>query len=727
MNRFHQRIRNLLQKNELESKCQYSVRVKNDQCYTTIHCERCAESSSMRNTRCRKNVLQILQVEFQADCLILAKQYEREYRDEALELLKELAKLQGLIEELKPAPAKIECDSCDLKKIIEFSDPAIACVKLKMAEKKCSECELQGIINLILKNPVLSIIREKFDYERDIHPYTRPGFSTTRLNLEPPRGATLLRSYEIRTHGRRPVQVAIYSLAEKPENVYFVLPMEYNLPAEELQILLDARAKLIRHRPITPRFSDPYRARDFLVEKGREIISLLAKERGLNLTSEEINSLADLFAKYTAGFGILEDLLLDQSVQDIYVNAPVTDNPVHLLVQGEECSTNIFLSEDDVGSLISRLRSLSGRPFSEANPVLDTDLKGYHARVTAIGSPLSSNGLAYAFRRHRSEPWTLLHLIANNTLSSYAAGLLSFLVDGQASILVTGSRGAGKTSLLSALMLEIPQKFRIITIEDTHELPITRLQAMGWKVQGLTTRSAVVGSPSEMEPEEALRAALRLGESVLVMGEVRGKEAKVLYEAMRIGAAGNSVMGTIHGSTSREVYDRVVYDLEVPPSSFRATDVIVVCTPIRPGGGVSRKRRIKQISEVLKEDTTPNSSSIFADLMEFCSEDDVLVPKQLLDMGRSESIKSIAAKWGIKMEEALENVALREKIKQAQVDYSQKLNKPELLGAEAAGKANNMFWVLVDEYQQKRVLDLHQMEKRWMDWFKDFAVNYQKV
>lgn len=310
-------------------------------------------------------------------------------------------------------------------------------------------------------------------------------------------------------------------------------------------------------------------------------------------------------------------------------------------------------------------------------------------------------------------------MIANNTLSSYAAALLSFLVDGQASILVTGSRGAGKTSLLSALMLEIPQKFRVITIEDTRELPIPQLQASGWKIQGLTTRSAVAGSTSEIEPDEALRSALRLGESVLVIGEVRGREARVLYEAMRVGAAGNSVMGTIHGSTAKEVYDRVVYDLEVPPSSFKATDVIVVCAPIRPCGGILRMRRIKQITEVLKEEK--NSNEIFQDLMDYSAEKDQLRPLQVLDMGKSEAVKNIALKWGISIEEALENIALREKIKQTQVDASRKLNNPKLLSAEAVGSANNKFWVLLDEYKQ----DLQRVEREWMKWFEIFIEKYR--
>lgn len=130
-------------------------------------------------------------------------------------------------------------------------------------------------------------------------------------------------------------------------------------------------------------------------------------------------------------------------------------------------------------------------------------------------------------------------------------------------------------------------------------------------------------------------------------------------------------------------------------------------------------RRIKQITEVLKEEK--NSNEIFQDLMDYSAEKDQLRPLQVLDMGKSEAVKNIALKWGISIEEALENIALREKIKQTQVDASRKLNNPKLLSAEAVGSANNKFWVLLDEYKQ----DLQRVEREWMKWFEIFIEKYR--
>ncbi|KAA0001136.1 MAG: secretion system protein, partial [Thermoplasmata archaeon] len=171
----------------------------------------------------------------------------------------------------------------------------------------------------------------------------------------------------------------------------------------------------------------------------------------------------------------------------------LANNPLHIVWQGEEYTSNIYFSEQDVDALSSRFRSLSGRPFSEAAPILDMGLDAYDSRIAAISRPLTQKGVAFAIRRHSVTPWTLPKLVSYDMISPTAAALLSFLIDGQATILIAGSRGAGKTSLLSSLILEIPQRYRILTLEDTPELPVDRLQALGYKIQSLITQPITAG------------------------------------------------------------------------------------------------------------------------------------------------------------------------------------------------------------------------------------------
>ena len=126
-------------------------------------------------------------------------------------------------------------------------------------------------------------------------------------------------------------------------------------------------------------------------------------------------------------------------------------------------------------------------------------------------------------------------------INSMGAGLLSFLIDGTRTLLICGTRSSGKSSFLSSLIVEIMRRFRIITIEDTLELPVAQLRHLGFNIQQLKVASALSHGTSEVTASDGIRATLRLGDSSLIVGEVRSKEAVALYEAMRVGAAANVV------------------------------------------------------------------------------------------------------------------------------------------------------------------------------------------
>src|SRR3989338_2982406 len=149
-------------------------------------------------------------------------------------------------------------------------------------------------------------------------------------------------------------------------------------------------------------------------------------------------------------------------------------------------------------------------------------------------------------------------------------------------------------------------KVRQIVIEDTLELPVNQLRDLAYNIESMKSRSVITRVETEMSADEALRTALRLGDSSLIIGEIRSLEAKVLWEAMRIGALSNVVAGTIHGESAYGVYDRVVNDLGVPNTSFKATDIVVICRRVLSADGLHTFRRIVGVTEVRKHwDTNP--------------------------------------------------------------------------------------------------------------------------
>ena len=581
---------------------------------------------------------------------------------------------------------------------------------------------------------------EIFDYESAIKSHVRPPFSSSRIYTEAPSNTEFLECYDISCREGRNLEVSIYNYTDRPEKLYMIKPPEYNLRQTELKLIEKVRRKMIKYRPNDLAFTDPVGAREYFRRMAKKLLEEELLESQKTCAPEELEKYADLLAKYTNGLGIVEDLLSDSRITDIYINAPADTNPVHVVIDGEECVSNVFLSQDDLDSLVSRFRTISGRPFGEAVPVLELNLEAFGVRVSVIGDPLSANGLAYAFRKHSLSPWTLPKLINAGSISPAAAGLLSFLMDGQASVLVAGEVGAGKTSLLSAILLEIPQKYRILTIEDTNELPIEQLQDLGWKVQGMSSYSSVLKSGAEMSPETALRAALRLGSSALVLGEVRGSEVKVLYEAMQVGKAGNSVIGTIHGSSIENVYERIVHTLGVPPASFKATDAVIICSSIRLEGTMKKLKRVSRIAEVTNTQIeNPEPSEIFTDIMNYDATQDCLLPGKALEQGQSELIEKISRKWGISIDRALKNIELRTRIKEKIAIEG--VRKPILLEAEAVSQANNMFWLLMDSMGRNKISkgdyennlnfsledevkikdDMEALYKKWEAWFENFA------
>ncbi len=536
-------------------------------------------------------------------------------------------------------------------------------------------------------------------YVKIFEPIIKPNFMYTRLINEPPHRGEQVDSYAVGNS-----DVSIYSLPDKVRLLYHIMTPEYKLDEYEYSLLNEAREIMAKFKPRKEEFINPQRMREVFYNISRDLVEELAQEKKIKLSYAKIQRLARILMRLTVGFGLIEEILADKQVEDVYVNPPVGTSPIMIkhAIHGE-CETNVFPNLTEGKAWASRFRMLSGRPLDEANPVLDTELvtPRIRSRVAVIQQPLSPNGLGFAFRRHRVKPWTLPLFIKAGMINSLAAGLYSFLIDGNRTMLVAGTRGSGKTSLLSALLIEIMRKFRIITIEDTLELPVDYMRGLGYNVASMKVRSAIVGSKSELSAAEGIRTSLRLGDSCLIVGEVRSREALALYEAMRVGALANVVAGTIHGDTPYGIFDRLINDLGVPRTSFKATDIITIASKLKDPSALRERRRVTEITEVGKDwEEDPRREHAFTPLMVYDTERDELVPTPQLLEGESTIIKSIAGKvrqWSGKWDRVWDNILLRGKIKQMIVDYSDKFNEPLMLESDFVVQANDQFHKIFDE------------------------------
>ncbi len=563
-------------------------------------------------------------------------------------------------------------------------------------------------------------------YFRFFRPDVIPNFTFTRLMAGLPENAEIMEQYNIGESYDESV-VTILKRVEDAKYFYHLMPPEYSLTEDKQELLNLARNVLIEHQPKAEEFTDPEKTRQVFFNVAMDLLSDLSESKKVKLDYSELQKLARILVRHTIGFGLIEVLLQDKALQDIVINSPVSLNPIFLRHQEfDECITNVIPSKEDVDSWAAKLRMISGRPLDEANPILDSDLGlgNVRARIAAIQQPLSPDGLAYAIRRHREEPWTLPLFIKNKMINSFSAGLLSFLIDGSRTLLVGGTRSSGKTSVLGALMLEIMSKYRIIVLEDTAELPVEAIRKLNYDILRMKVRSSLLKTSTELGADEGIRTSLRLGDSSLIVGEVRSLEAQALYEAMRVGALANVVAGTIHGASPYGIFDRVVNDLQVPVTSFKATDCIIVANPIKTPDGLRSMKRVVQIAEVRKHWTKdPEEEGGFVDLLKYNVEKDLLEPSEELINGDSEIIKAIAGDvkgWAGDWDAVYDNILLRGKIKQEIVDSSIKLNMPLILEAKFNSLSNNMFHEFSKEIQEEVGLPVSErVFPLWQDWLKE--------
>jgi len=175
---------------------------------------------------------------------------------------------------------------------------------------------------------------------------------------------------------------------------------------------------------------------------------------------------------------------------------------------------------------------------------------------------------------------------------------------------------------------------------------------------------------------------------------------------MRAGTAGSAVLGTIHGNSSRSVYDRIVHDLQIPPMSFTATDIVVIAGLARPGGSQRFDRRVTEITEVAKS----RGPGEFESLMGYHQESDSLEATETYRRS-SERLRAIAGSWGLSYEDALENIEARAAIRAALVDTAVRRRRKEFLSASWVATSNAKYWSLVEEgFRGKGIVE------EWSSW-----------
>jgi len=297
--------------------------------------------------------------------------------------------------------------------------------------------------------------------------------------------------------------------------------------------------------------------------------------------------------KNLIGMGPLSYLLEDDELEEIMANG--AKEPVFVFDRHHGlCRTNlVFDSEKDILAIIERIANFVDKKINKDYPLLEARLPD-GSRVNSTIPPASPKGPTITIRKFRKKPFTITDMVKNNTMNSEVAAFLWLCVEGMKvsakNMIIAGGTGSGKTTTMNALTVFIPQRDRIVTIEDTLELNLHGRE--DW-VQ-LEARPGIYEVPLGMV--ELLKNTIRMRPDRILVGEVRGEEAENMFVAMDIGHQG--VMSTVHSNSARETLLRLQSPpMNVPKSMFTLLDLIVMQHRMYvPNAGLIR--RVAQIAEV---------------------------------------------------------------------------------------------------------------------------------
>lgn len=315
---------------------------------------------------------------------------------------------------------------------------------------------------------------------------------------------------------------------------------------------------------------------------------------GYDLGTIERNHIFTLIQNEVTGYGPITALLEDDSITEIMVNGP-EDIYVEIdgkIVKDESVS---FINDKHIVRTIQRMVQPLGRTIDAANPMVDARLRD-GSRLNAVIPPLSLRGPVVTIRKFAKNLESAEDLLRRGTLTNDMALFLDACVKAKLNILISGGTGTGKTTLLNILSSFINDEERIITIEDAAELKLEQKHVIS-----LETRLTNYEGEGEVTIRDLVRNSLRMRPDRIIVGEVRGKEAFDMLQAMNTGHEGS--LTTLHANSPVDALNRLetmmlMNEMEIPVSAIRgyidnAIDIVVQVERLMDG-----RRKVTSICEI---------------------------------------------------------------------------------------------------------------------------------
>lgn len=325
----------------------------------------------------------------------------------------------------------------------------------------------------------------------------------------------------------------------------------------------------------------------------------LIKELGIKMNNDTYERIFYYLYRDFVGLNQIEPIMRDYFIEDIECNG--AKEPIYLVHRVfRNIRTNVmFESIEGLANFVEKIAQKTGRYISYASPILDGSLPDGSRVNATYTKDITSKGPTFTIRKFTKIPWTPIQLIEFNTVSADMLAYFWLALQYKANIMIVGGTASGKTTLLNAIAFFIPPENRVVSIEDTRELNLPRENWLPSVVRaGMSTNGI-----GEVDMFSLLRGSFRQNPDYVIVGEVRGAEASVLFQGM---ASGHSSISTLHADSVQAIINRLsTPPINLSPTLINSLDIVAIQTHAIVKG--HETRRLREIVEVVHVE--PNGTS----------------------------------------------------------------------------------------------------------------------
>ncbi len=378
-------------------------------------------------------------------------------------------------------------------------------------------------------------------------------------------------------------------------NEYLYEVIEPQLTEDEEELLLAIKKTLIDEFELVE--EDIPEVREKIL---REMTEKAIEESGVEISPISKERLFYYVRRDFLGYGAIQVAMIDTEVEDIScdgVNVPIY---IYHRKYGSIKSNIKFETAEELDGFVVWLAQRSGKHISVASPMLDATMPDGSRLNETLGTHVTKRGSSFTIRRFKENPFTPIDLIKFKTMSSEMMAYLWIAIENGQSLLICGGTASGKTTTLNATLLFIPPQMKIVSIEDTRELNLPHENWVPTLTRsGFGAKNPVTGKAAgEIDMFDLLAAALRQRPQYLMVGEVRGAEAYVVFQAM---ATGKSAYTTFHAEDVQAMVHRLENDpINLPRALIAALDIVLLQAQVKVGKKMTR--RVKGLIEIVGTD-----------------------------------------------------------------------------------------------------------------------------